>query len=81
MNARRQGAVTYENFTVTVENGKRVFIDGCRSIMKYETDCVRIRLYKRSVSVLGEGLKLTSFSQRELCISGRISSVVLEESV
>lgn len=74
-----RNAISYENFSITLENDKRVFIDGCRSILKYESDCVRIRLYRRNLRVYGSELTLKSFSQKELCVSGKIAGVALED--
>ena len=68
----------HDSFTVTLEGDTRVYIDGCRSILKYETDKIAIRLSRRTLWVCGSALRLSAFSQCELCITGNITSVYLE---
>ena len=75
---QRRVASLQDSFTVTLEGDSRVYIDGCRSILKYETDKIAIRLSSRTLWVCGSSLRLSAFSQRELCIKGNITSVYLE---
>ncbi len=70
---------TYENFTVTLECDRNVWIDGCLAILVYERDRVVLRLSRRHLTVNGCDLFLKSYSSHELCISGKITSVILEE--
>lgn len=67
-----------DNFTVTLEGDLRVYVDGCRAILRYETDRIELRLSRRTLSVCGEGLQMESYSQSELCVTGKITSVLLE---
>lgn len=71
--------ITYENFTITLESDKRVWIDGCLAILIYEREKIALKLSRRNLIVNGSDLILRSYSRHELCISGRISSVYLEE--
>ncbi len=75
----RRHRITYENFTVTLENDRNVWVDGCLAILVYERDKVAIKLSRRNLIVNGSELVLKSYSSHELCISGRISSVNLED--
>ncbi len=79
MRMRHKPSGYCESFSLTLENGGMLFVDGCRSIIKYESDCIKLRLKCKTLCVLGQGLTLKSFCQRELCICGKISSLVLED--
>ena len=79
MAERRIKRLTPENFTVTLENDKNVWIDGCIAVLVYDDERIVLKLRKRNLTVTGSSLTLEAFSDRELCISGRITGIALEE--
>ena len=79
MAGKRIGSSAYENFTVTLENDRRVWIDGCIAVPVYEYEHVVVRLKSRNLHITGRALTLESFGHGELCVSGRIEGVSLEE--
>lgn len=55
-------------------------VDGLKGILQYSTDKIKINLGKNSVSVLGDGLYINSFSNQGAIIEGTIISVEFESN-
>ena len=79
MAERRIKRLAPENFTVTLENDKNVWVDGCIAVLVYEEEQIVLKLSRRRLTVTGSALTLEAFSDHEICISGRITGIALEE--
>lgn len=78
MAERRIKRFAPENFTVTLENDRNVWVDGCIAVLVYEDERIVLKLSRRRLTVTGSSLTLEAFSGHELCISGRITGISLE---
>ncbi|MBE6530233.1 MAG: hypothetical protein E7680_06530 [Ruminococcaceae bacterium] len=65
---------------IMIYGNRRAVIRGCRKILSYEPDEIRILLGKRSVRVSGKDLRCVSFAVGSTTVEGRIRSVSFEEN-
>ena len=57
-------------------NGNReVIIEGCRNILQYDEDVIRIDIGKMSATIEGRSLNIKNFSPTSLVIEGFILSI------
>ncbi len=71
---------TQEVTDVTVLYGnRRAVVRGCRKILSYAPDEIRIALGKRVVRLIGKRLQCVSFAAGSSTVEGVIRSVTLEE--
>lgn len=64
--------------TLTVADGREVYMTGCREIIAYEAGLIKVNTSLGAVSVTGEGLDIPKYSDGELTVRGEIVSVSLE---
>ncbi len=67
------------NINITT-NGKTdyIAIEGCKSIEKYSSDCVCVKLHSRAISILGTSLSLPVFSEGRLLINGNVKNITIQ---
>jgi|GEM_PF-2191948 len=65
-------------FTLTLEGDRRLWICGSLAVLFFGEEKIVLRLRGRILTVCGDCLSLESYDTKELCVSGRISSVSLE---
>ena len=63
--------------TVMIADGREVYMTGCREILAYETELVKVNTSLGAVSVTGEGLDIPKYADGEVTVRGSIASVVL----
>ena len=82
-NKRRPGGIASApgGFTVTLENGRLLWISGYLSVISYERDLIVLRLKRKRLRISGHALSLDSYLSGELCIAGEILSFGLEEGL
>ena len=78
--SEREGAFHPGELTdVTILYGNsRAVIRGCRKILSYAPNEIRIALSKQCVCVLGKGLRCVNFAAGSTTVEGLIRSVALE---
>ncbi len=62
---------------VEVAGDRRVLIEHHRGILRYQPDCICVKVKFGSVSVSGYCLEIYQMSREKLVISGRIDTVTL----
>lgn len=58
---------------------KQLCVDGCIGIKKYEKTEIIVYGKKHILTIQGEDLNMTTFSQGRICINGKIISYQIEE--
>ncbi len=75
------GGLIHPSYHILIENGKKVLISGCRKILEYSPEKIRILLSGESITLTGKELTLYDFFGNEIQISGNIRSLeILSES-
>ena len=64
---------------INIISNKEVTLDGCKGILVYENDEIRLRLKKGVVCIHGEELTLKTFFGSYISVRGNILSVSFEE--
>ncbi|MGM9637239.1 MAG: YabP/YqfC family sporulation protein [Eubacteriales bacterium] len=65
-------------FSLTMEDGRNVQINGCERVLVYEDDCVLIRLKNCKLRISGKSLTLRGYFGTEIVIGGFIYTLNLE---
>ncbi len=50
-------------------------VEGCRGVLEYNAECVKLNIGSGTVCFCGQGLRLSQFDREHTCISGKIESV------
>ena len=75
---RRFGTGTMSEMTVIYGN-RRVTVRGCRKILSYQPDEIRMLLPEREICLRGQGLCCVCFGERSSTVEGIITGVELCE--
>lgn len=67
-----------EPFTVSLAGEREVSVTGCKKVLAYEEDLVRIETKGCVVAVQGEALSLKAYHENEMRITGRIDKLAIE---
>ena len=69
----------FEVFTGTpyieIRGDEEVVISGCKNILEFQDDILRINCGKLTLRVAGNGLTLTNMSENRLVVAGKICEV------
>lgn len=57
--------------------GYRVLISGVRSVRSFSNECIIVRLRRRSLKIVGDGLDIASLEENVVQISGNIKEFEL----
>ncbi len=76
-------AVKYEDFKkslnkhsdIQITDNNNMVLDGCRRVIEYNENCIKLELATVGVSVVGMELNMHNFSIGGLVIEGQIHSV------
>lgn len=76
-------AIKYEDFKksltkhseIQITDNANIVIDGCRRVIEYNENLIRLELAVIDVSIVGMDLNMRNFSIGGLVISGKIHSV------
>ena len=60
---------------IEIEGNRELIIDGCKGILEYENDKVKVCTDTITVSVTGDGLGINAYAEDQIVISGKIMSV------
>ena len=62
--------------TITINSWQSVVISGVRTMIDFSSDEVIVRLRRGNITIAGNDLKIEYFDTQEICISGKIFSVM-----
>ena len=60
---------------ITINSNKEAVIEGCRNILEYEDDRIKLNLGNKTLQILGNSLSITSITISGVVIVGNISSL------
>ena len=66
-------------FGLTLSGQNELSVRGCRRILEYGSECIRLSLGGTVLSITGEGLLCSFFSAETLTVCGYIRVLALEE--
>ena len=56
-------------------SNRQLVVDGCKSILEYEPETVKLKLYMYNVRIIGHDLMLNNLSNETVLITGFIQSL------
>lgn len=76
-------AIKYEEFKkswqkhsdIQITDGREIVLDGCRRVVEYNENHIKLELPSMGVSVVGMQLKMRNFSIGGVIINGQIHSI------
>lgn len=76
-------AIKYEDFKkslnkhsdIQITDNKSIVLDGCRRVIEYNENCIRLELAAVAVSVVGIELSIRNFNVGGIVIEGQIHSL------
>ena len=57
---------------------RRIYIDGCKGLLEYRENIVRVSLFKKTLTVLGSDLQLENMTEDSISLSGKIDGLSFE---
>lgn len=71
----RMAAERMRSSHITIENARTVVVEGCRGILEYSDECVKISLGRQVLVVSGSSLSIRNMYAQLICIEGRITGI------
>lgn len=65
-------------YQIELIGNRRVIVDGCRCILEYEPETIKLDLGAQNVRIVGQRLMLRGLSCRSVLIEGLVSTVEFE---
>ncbi|MBR3715755.1 MAG: YabP/YqfC family sporulation protein [Clostridia bacterium] len=69
------GDIIHQSYHILIENGKKTLVSGCRKILEYSPERIKIQLHREIITLLGSDLTLYDFFGDEIQISGKVGSL------
>lgn len=60
---------------ITICGNREASVDGCRGVIDYHDDRIKLRITGGSVTFLGSGLCISAFSESSAVISGNLQNI------
>lgn len=60
---------------ITLNSNKEALIEGCRNIIEYEDDRIKLNLGNKTLLIIGSGLSIETITINGVMVKGTISSV------
>lgn len=60
---------------INVISNREASVDGCRGVVDYYDDRIKLSIQGGSVTFFGQGLHITSFTENSAVISGRLQNI------
>ena len=57
---------------------RRIFIDGCKGLLEYRENIIRVALSKQTLTVTGSELALENMTEDTVTLNGKIENVSFE---
>lgn len=64
-----------KEYSVSVIGGREISVEGVRSVLKYERECIVLEACCGNISIFGEGLEMKSYYKTALTVGGNINRV------
>lgn len=64
-----------DTFRIELRGNGEMFVEGCSGIVEYDENNITLSLRSNSVAICGFALEITSFSECQAVITGKITSV------
>lgn len=56
-------------------SNQKMILEGCKSIVDYQNDYIKLKLKKGSLSVFGKNFLISDFEDEKIIVKGEISSI------
>lgn len=63
---------------IEAEGNREISVDGCRGILEYTQDKIKLNTGKLVITFIGDGIEIKTYSDIQTVISGNILSVEFE---
>lgn len=60
---------------IEIFSNKKIIFEGCKKILEYRGDLIKLKLKKGSVTICGNDFLITDYEMENVTVSGQISSV------
>lgn len=60
---------------ITINSNKEAIIEGCRNILEYEDDRIKLNLGNKTLLIIGDSLSITSITVSGVVVVGNISGL------
>ena len=57
---------------------RRIIIDGCKGLLEYRENIIRVALYKKTLTVTGTNLHLENMTEDSITVCGAIEGAIFE---
>ena len=68
-------SVNFGESKIIINSNKEIIIEGCKNILEYEDDRIKLNLGNKTLLIIGESLSITSITINGVVIMGNISSL------
>ena len=68
-------SVNFGESKIIINSNKEIIIEGCKNILEYEDDRIKLNLGNKTLLIIGESLSITSITINGVVIIGNISSL------
>ena len=58
-----------------IYSNKKIIIDGCKNLIDYKDDYIKLQLLKGSINIVGAEFKISTFQNERIEISGNILTI------
>ena len=76
--ALQRARSAFEECLVVLRGEGEVTVHGCKKILLYSTELIRLKMRRRTLCIRGKGLACTSFSGGIMMLEGRIDAISYE---
>ena len=60
---------------INLSSNREASVDGCRGVVDYYDDRIKLSIQGGSVTFFGQGLHITSFTENSAVLSGRLQNI------
>lgn len=60
---------------IEIFSNRRIIIEGCKNIMEYDDNCLRLKIDNMFVSFVGSDFVITEYDNKKIMIKGIVSSI------
>ncbi len=57
---------------------RQILIEGCRGLLEYRENIIRVALYKKTLTVTGTNLHLENMTEDSITVCGTIDGTIFE---
>lgn len=64
-----------KNARTEIFSNKRIIIEGCKKIVEYQDNYIKLQLKNSFINILGTNFKITTFEENKIEINGNILTI------